>query len=147
MREDKLGNSIQMLGLPKKEPKSKRLGKSTLTTDTDLKLVGMFYYDYRHLLKENKGKFDLNIPPVKISDEEEITYEAATTTLKRAVRFYSTIQTQDGHWAGEMGGPMFFTPPLILGLYDWSRCNPLPPEFRLLPSGLPVHPGGSLLLA
>ncbi|KAI3872511.1 hypothetical protein MKW92_049535 [Papaver armeniacum] len=209
------------------------------------------YFDNRHrvtacgdvllrlqLLKENKGKFDLTIPPVKLSDEEEVTYEAATTALRRAVRFYSTIQTQDGHWAGEMGGPMFFTPPLIftlyitktlntiltsqehireslrfmychqnedggfgfhveghstmfgtvlnyicmrmlgegpdggqenscarsrkwildhggatlipswgklwlsiLGLYDWSGCNPLPPEFWLLPTSFPVHPG------
>ncbi|KAI3888347.1 hypothetical protein MKX03_003099 [Papaver bracteatum] len=209
------------------------------------------YFDNRHrvtacgdvllrlqLLKENKGKFDLSIPPVKISDQEEVTYEAATTALRRAVRFYSTIQTEDGHWAGEMGGPMFFTPPLIftlyitktlntiltsqehireslrfmychqnedggfgfhveghstmfgtvlnyicmrmlgegpdggqenacaralkwildhggatlipswgklwlsiLGLYDWAGCNPLPPEFWLLPKSFPVHPG------
>ncbi|KAF5178656.1 Lupeol synthase [Thalictrum thalictroides] len=28
----------------------------------------------------------------------------------------------------------------ILGLYDWSGCNPMPPEFWLLPSILPMHP-------
>ncbi|KAF5189360.1 Terpene cyclase/mutase family member [Thalictrum thalictroides] len=29
----------------------------------------------------------------------------------------------------------------ILGLYDWSGCNPMPPEFWILPPFLPFHPG------
>lgn len=29
----------------------------------------------------------------------------------------------------------------ILGLFDWSGCNPMPPEFWILPSLVPVHPG------
>uniref|UniRef100_A0A2P2MRY5 Germanicol synthase n=2 Tax=Rhizophora mucronata TaxID=61149 RepID=A0A2P2MRY5_RHIMU len=28
----------------------------------------------------------------------------------------------------------------ILGVYDWSGCNPMPPEFWMLPSFLPMHP-------
>ncbi|KAJ6678906.1 TERPENE CYCLASE/MUTASE FAMILY MEMBER [Salix purpurea] len=28
----------------------------------------------------------------------------------------------------------------ILGLFDWSGCNPMPPEFWILPTALPVHP-------
>ncbi|XP_021896494.1 beta-amyrin synthase-like [Carica papaya] len=28
----------------------------------------------------------------------------------------------------------------ILGVFDWSGCNPMPPEFWLLPSFLPFHP-------
>ncbi|KAI3974428.1 hypothetical protein MKX01_017921 [Papaver californicum] len=28
----------------------------------------------------------------------------------------------------------------ILGVYEWAGCNPLPPEFWLLPSMLPMHP-------
>ncbi|MCL7039729.1 hypothetical protein MKW94_017142, partial [Papaver nudicaule] len=68
-------------------------------------------------LRENKDKFDLSIPPVKIADDEEVTYEAVTTTLRRAVQFYSAMQTDDGHWAWEIGGPLFFTPPLIFTLY------------------------------
>lgn len=28
----------------------------------------------------------------------------------------------------------------MLGLYDWSGCNPLPPEYWLCPSFLPIHP-------
>ncbi|KAL1815652.1 hypothetical protein ACET3Z_018226 [Daucus carota] len=28
----------------------------------------------------------------------------------------------------------------ILGVYEWSGCNPMPPEFWILPSFLPMHP-------
>ncbi|KAE8709034.1 Lupeol synthase [Hibiscus syriacus] len=28
----------------------------------------------------------------------------------------------------------------ILGVYEWSGCNPMPPEFWLFPSYFPVHP-------
>ncbi|GKV26792.1 hypothetical protein SLEP1_g36027 [Rubroshorea leprosula] len=30
---------------------------------------------------------------------------------------------------------------LILGIFDWSGNNPMPPEFWILPSFLPMHPG------
>ncbi|KAF3782545.1 Cycloartenol synthase [Nymphaea thermarum] len=30
---------------------------------------------------------------------------------------------------------------MVLGLYDWSGNNPLPPEIWLLPTFLPIHPG------
>ncbi|KAF6134633.1 hypothetical protein GIB67_038354 [Kingdonia uniflora] len=29
---------------------------------------------------------------------------------------------------------------LILGLFEWSGCNPMPPEFWLLPFFIPIHP-------
>lgn len=29
----------------------------------------------------------------------------------------------------------------VLGLYEWSGCNPLPPELWLLPSSFPFSPG------
>ncbi|KAI3857250.1 hypothetical protein MKW92_032655, partial [Papaver armeniacum] len=75
-------------------------------------------------LRENKSKFDLSIPPVKkIRTDEEVTYEATTITLKRAVRFYSTLQTNDGHWASEIGGPLFYMPPLVIALYITGSLN------------------------
>ncbi|KAI3974429.1 hypothetical protein MKX01_017922 [Papaver californicum] len=222
----------------------------TLEDKAEVEKARQDYYENRYKVKtsgdvilrlqqvrENKDKFDLSIPPVKIADDEEVTYEAVTTTLRRAVQFYSAMQTDDGHWACEIGGPLFFMPPLIftlyitgtlntmlssehikeslwymychqnedggfgfhqeghstmfgtvlnyicmrilgegqdggkdnacararkwildhggatftpswgktwlsvLGVYDWSGCNPLPPEFWLLPSVLPMHPG------
>ncbi|KAF6137864.1 hypothetical protein GIB67_022007 [Kingdonia uniflora] len=188
------------------------------------------------MLKENKDKYDLTIPPVKIGDDEEVTSENATMALRRAVRFFSSMLTCDGHWASDIGGPLFFMPPMvftlyitgmldtmfspehkketlrymychqnedggwgfhieghstmfgttlnyicmrllgegpeggednacaraqkwirdhggvtsipswgktwlsILGLSEWSGCNPMPPEFWLLPSFMPMHP-------
>ncbi|KAK9097663.1 hypothetical protein Syun_024708 [Stephania yunnanensis] len=188
------------------------------------------------MLKENKGKYELNIPAVKISENEDVSHEKASTALRRGVRFFCALQTRCGHWAADIGGPLFFMPPLvfvlyvsgtlntifsaehkkeilrymynhqnedggwgfhiegkstmfgtafnyicmrllgegpdggqddacsrgrkwiqdrggvtsipswgkswlsILGVYDWSGCNPIPPEFWILPSFLPIHP-------
>nr|QEV81984.1 oxidosqualene cyclase [Prunella vulgaris] len=32
----------------------------------------------------------------------------------------------------------------VLGVYDWEGCNPMPPEFWLLPKFSPIHPGKML---
>jgi len=29
----------------------------------------------------------------------------------------------------------------VLGVYEWAGCNPLPPEFWLVPRKFPIHPG------
>ncbi|XAR69574.1 Beta-amyrin synthase [Bertholletia excelsa] len=189
----------------------------------------------QQLLKENN--FQQTIPQVKVGENEDVTYEAATTTMKRAASFLSAIQAKDGHWPAENAGPLYFVPPLIMclyitghldsiispehkkeilryiynhqnedggwgfhieghsimfctvlsyicmrilgegpyggqnnavergrkwihdhggavaipswgktwlsifGLFDWSGCNPMPPEFWILPSYAPIHPG------
>ncbi|KAK0600062.1 hypothetical protein LWI29_011215 [Acer saccharum] len=64
-----------------------------------------------HFLKEKN--FKQTIPPVKVEDHEEITYETASTALKRAVHFFSALQASDGHWPAESAGPLFFLPPLV----------------------------------
>ncbi|GLT97446.1 hypothetical protein SLE2022_150110 [Rubroshorea leprosula] len=181
------------------------------------------------------------IPPaVKVNETEVVTDEAVTTTLRRAISFYSSIQAHDGHWPAESAGPLFFLPPLVMalyitgslnvvmspehqreiiryiynhqnedggwglhieghstmfgsalsyitlrllgegpedgedmavargrkwildhgglvgipswgkfwvtvmGVYEWAGCNPLPPEFWLLPNSFPIHPGKML---
>jgi len=50
--------------------------------------------------------------------------EAAT----KALSFYQMLQCDDGHWAGDYGGPMFLMPGLITTLYitkapfpDWKK--------------------------
>ncbi|KAL7211437.1 hypothetical protein ACSBR2_014326 [Camellia fascicularis] len=173
------------------------------------------------LKKENKN-IDLSIPPMREGEKEEVTCEAATTALRKAIRLNRAIQASDGHWAAENAGPMFFTLPLIIvlhisgaintiltaehkmellryiylhqhhvwlstylhcsallgegpddgedgamtkarkwildnggatripswgktylsvfGVYEWTGCNPLPPEFWLFPSFLPFYP-------
>lgn len=54
-----------------------------------------------------------NLPTVKLNETEDITEEAVTITLKRAINFYSTLQASDGHWPAESAGPLFFLPPLV----------------------------------
>lgn len=46
---------------------------------------------------------------VKINSEKEIV----SRTLKRGLRFYSTIQAEDGHWPADYGGPLFLLPGLV----------------------------------
>ncbi|KAL6335651.1 hypothetical protein AAG906_030789 [Vitis piasezkii] len=59
----------------------------------------------------------LNLPQIKVQDLEEVTEEVVTTTLRRGLNFYSTMQAHDGHWPGDYGGPMFLLPGLVITLY------------------------------
>ncbi|CAN1259354.1 Cycloartenol synthase [Linum perenne] len=138
-----------------------------------------------------------------IKEEEE---ERVRMVLKKALKFYSTLQHDTGFWPGDYGGPLFLLPGLnedggwglhiegssimfctalvyvtlrllgeemdggdgsmekariwihthggatcipswgklwlsVLGAYEWSGVNPLPPELWLFPYSLPIHPG------
>ncbi len=35
----------------------------------------------------------------------------------RAMEYYQMLQCEDGHWAGDYGGPMFLMPGLIFACY------------------------------
>ncbi|XP_059315695.1 cycloartenol synthase 2-like [Lycium ferocissimum] len=61
---------------------------------------------------------------VKIENEEEISEEAKVmTTLRKALRFYSTIQAEDGHWPADYGGPLFLLPGLVISLFIMGALN------------------------
>ncbi|KAF3773103.1 Cycloartenol Synthase [Nymphaea thermarum] len=47
--------------------------------------------------KENPCDLSM-LPPVSIGENEIPSVEAVTVTLRRAVKFYSSIQAHDGHW-------------------------------------------------
>ncbi|XP_042490754.1 beta-amyrin synthase-like [Macadamia integrifolia] len=68
-------------------------------------------------------KFVQDIAGVRIGEEEEITYEAATQALKRGVRFYSVLQASDGHWPAENAGPLYFLAPFVFCLYITGHLN------------------------
>lgn len=58
--------------------------------------------------------FKQTIPPVRIEDDEEITYEKATDAVRRCVSFWSALQSDHGHWPAENAGPIaFYFPPLV----------------------------------
>jgi len=40
---------------------------------------------------------------------------------KKAIHFYSMLQTEDGHWAGDYGGPHFLMPGVIIAWYVMGR--------------------------
>ena len=52
-------------------------------------------------------------PPVNVKETDDVTEEAVTTTLRRGISFFSTLQANDGHWPAESAGPLFFLPPLV----------------------------------
>lgn len=64
---------------------------------------------------------EMKLPMAKVRSEEEITKEVVDTTLRRSLRFYSTLQAEDGFWPGDYGGPMFLLPGLYIG--DLFICD------------------------
>uniref|UniRef100_A0A5B7BS55 Terpene cyclase/mutase family member n=2 Tax=Davidia involucrata TaxID=16924 RepID=A0A5B7BS55_DAVIN len=70
----------------------------------------------------------MQLEQVKVRNEEEITEEAVATTLRRALRFYSTLLVEDGHWPGDYGGPLFLLPGLVIGLYVMGALNEVLPR-------------------
>ena len=56
----------------------------------------------------------------------------ATTALQAAengISFYRNLQSSDGHFAGEYGGPMFLLPGLIIGMYVTG--TPIPEPWKI----------------
>ncbi|KAI6689702.1 hypothetical protein NL676_026530 [Syzygium grande] len=76
-------------------------------------------------------QFEQTIPPVRVEDGEEITYDKASTALSRAVHFFSALQASDGHWPAENAGPLFFLPPLVMCVYITGHLDTVfPAEHR-----------------
>jgi cycloartenol synthase len=71
--------------------------------------------------KENPSQIIL--PQVKVKDNEDITDDKVTITLKRAINYHSTLQARDGHWGGDYGGPMFLMPGLVIALSITGALN------------------------
>ncbi|KAK9093483.1 hypothetical protein Syun_028394 [Stephania yunnanensis] len=68
-------------------------------------------------------RIDETNPPLKLQDNEDITYEVITNALKRATRFVAAMQVGDGHWPAECSGPLFLIPPLIIVLHISGTLN------------------------
>jgi Squalene-hopene cyclase N-terminal domain len=63
-----------------------------------------------------------NVPPsitndTAIAAKNEITTSLVRDATNKAVHFYSMLQTSDGHWSGDYGGPHFLLPGLIVVWY------------------------------
>ncbi|XP_047325827.1 beta-amyrin synthase-like [Impatiens glandulifera] len=74
------------------------------------------------LIKESE--IDLScIPPVRLLATEDISSEAATISLTKAVRLVSAIQSIDGHWPSETAGLQILIPSLVIVLYVTGSLN------------------------
>nr|ARS25031.1 AS1 [Ilex pubescens] len=77
----------------------------------------------RMQMKKESGIDVLSIPPVRLGEKEEVTYEAVTTSVRKAVRLLRALQAKDGHWPAENAGVNFFSPPLMISLYISGAIN------------------------
>ncbi|KAL9320907.1 hypothetical protein ACSQ67_012746 [Phaseolus vulgaris] len=73
------------------------------------------------ILREKK--FKQKIRKVKIEDDEEITWEKATLTLKRTSHYLSALQTSDGHWPAHLSGSHFFLPIMVISIYSTGHLD------------------------
>lgn len=71
-------------------------------------------------IQDNGGKLpeDIAHMQTKENSQKARTVEEAA---KRGVAFYSMLQTSDGHWAGDYGGPHFLMPGLIVAWYIMGK--------------------------
>ncbi|KAI8097506.1 terpenoid cyclases/protein prenyltransferase alpha-alpha toroid [Halteromyces radiatus] len=53
-------------------------------------------------------------------------------SARNGFEFYRHIQTQDGHWGGEYGGPMFLIPGLVIVYYITGTPVPEPMRLELI---------------
>ncbi|KAG9143884.1 hypothetical protein Leryth_016083 [Lithospermum erythrorhizon] len=99
----------------------------------------LHFWNNRHQIKPSSDllwrmqflrekKFRQTIPEVKIEEGEEISQEKATSSLRRAVQFFTALQASDGHWPAENAGPLFFLPPLVMCLYITGHLPTIFPE-------------------
>ncbi|GLT28649.1 hypothetical protein SLA2020_035650 [Shorea laevis] len=63
-----------------------------------------------------KNPCEMELEKVRILEGEEVTKEKVSRTLRRALKFHSTLQAEDGFWPADFGGPMFLLPGLVIGL-------------------------------
>ena len=59
----------------------------------------------------------------------------ATNALEAArngYRFFQALQCEDGHWAGEYGGPMFLIPGLVIGNYVCGEAFTMEERLELI---------------
>lgn len=61
--------------------------------------------------------------------------------LHKAVHFYSMLQTPDGHWSGDYGGPLFLLPGLVVAWYMMGKPDKMlnADEIDMMKHNLIVH--------
>ncbi|XP_038720882.1 cycloartenol synthase 2-like isoform X1 [Tripterygium wilfordii] len=75
--------------------------------------------------KESPSDEKMKLPAamVRVKKGDQISEEMVANTLRKALRFYSTLQAQDGFWPSDYGGPLFLLPGLVIGLSVTGALN------------------------
>ena len=97
-------------------------------------------------LEKNGGKLPEDISYMQQQSAEGDTEsnnspKTVKEAAKRGIAFYSMLQTTDGHFAGDYGGPHFLLPGLVVAWYVMG-CPPMiisPPQQALMLYYLKVH--------
>jgi hypothetical protein len=71
-------------------------------------------------LEENGGNLPEEMAHMQ-SGEESKKPKTVMEAAQRGIAFYSMLQTSDGHWAGDYGGPHFLMPGLIVAWYIMGK--------------------------
>ncbi|KAJ3231504.1 Lanosterol synthase (Oxidosqualene--lanosterol cyclase), partial [Chytriomyces hyalinus] len=77
------------------------------------------YLENEHDLKDwPQTDFDRYWQGLPLINEQEFEEtKCPLDAARNGFRFYQKLQTPDGHWAGEYGGPMFLIPGLVITMY------------------------------
>ncbi|KAK8943606.1 Cycloartenol synthase [Platanthera guangdongensis] len=100
---------------------------------------------YLYIHQNKDGGWGLHIEGFSTMFGSVLTYITLRLLGQNAEDGYGAMQ-RGRNWILAHGGATYITSwgkfwLSILGLFDWSGNNPLPPEIWLLPYALPVHPG------
>jgi len=88
----------------------------------------------RTFLLRNKHKHNVTTIPTT-------TPQTPQQAAEKALEFYAMLQTDDGHWAGDYGGPHFLMPGLVIAWYVMGKPSLLlsPDHVRLIQHYLFAH--------
>ncbi len=75
---------------------------------------------YRHAAVNAKyQEFAGQIPQAKNPEEQKVT-----DALIKGINYFSYLQSEDGHWPGDYGGPLFLLPGLLIASYITDTSFP-----------------------
>ncbi|KDD76456.1 hypothetical protein H632_c219p0 [Helicosporidium sp. ATCC 50920] len=71
--------------------------------------------------------YNRRVPASKVpeaqSEGDAAWPSAVTQSLKNGISYFEAIQCEDGHWAGDYGGPMFLMPGLLIAMSVMKRLD------------------------
>lgn len=71
--------------------------------------------------RENTTLFAGKIPTAETPEDQKLT-----NSLIKGIHYFSQLQSKDGHWPGDYGGPLFLLPGLLIATYIAATPFPKP---------------------